>query len=410
MHEMVMTIRADQRAQWEAGRRVLAEVYLEEQPALRANDELAVDVIYSEVLLREELGEVVSAEEYLRRFPQYAEKLRRQLRLHEALRTDPLPSGANQSGASPWPDLPGYEILGELGRGARGIVYRARQSSLGRVVALKMILSDEGLEIALLRREAAVLARLQHPNIVQVYELSEHAGRPYFAMEFVEGGSLESKLALGPLPPREAAVLVELLARALHAAHQEGVVHRDLKPANVLLTVCGIPKVADFGLAKRLGAGGSLIPSGAIVGTPAYMAPEQAEAVAGKIGPAVDVYALGAILHEVLAGLHSGVLPGGRLSTRSSSRARRRCRVRSRRAIWIRSASSAFGRTRRTVMRVPRLWPTTSAGSSTASRFRPGHGRGTRERGMPFAQPRVWPRPRSRRRPCSLSPRRLHLP
>ncbi len=157
-------------------------------------------------------------------------------------------------------------------------------------------------ELARFRSEAAALARLQHPNIVQIHEVGEHEGRPYFSMEFVDGGSLAQRPGGAPLPAREAARLVRTLAGAVHAAHQKGVVHRDLKPANVLLGSDGTPKVTDFGLAKRLDGPGGSTQSGAILGTPSYMAPEQAAGRGKQIGPAADVYALGAILYELLTG------------------------------------------------------------------------------------------------------------
>jgi len=199
--------------------------------------------------------------------------------------------------------IPGFEILGELGRGGMGVVYQARQIDLKRVVALKMILAGEhagAVSIARFRTEAEAIARLQHPNIVQIHEVGEHEGRPYFSLEFCGGGSLEKRIAGTPLLPFEAATLVQTLARAIHVAHQKGVIHRDLKPANVLLTEDGTPKITDFGLAKQLDAVGQTA-SGAVMGTPSYMAPEQA---AGRkdVGTAADVYALGAILYECLTG------------------------------------------------------------------------------------------------------------
>lgn len=199
--------------------------------------------------------------------------------------------------------IPGFEIQGVLGRGGMGVVYRARQLNLKRVVALKMILAGEHAGQVLIdrfRTEAEAIARLQHPNIVQIHEVGEHDGRPYFSLEFCAGGSLEKRSAGAPLPPAKAAALVQTLARAMHVAHQKGVVHRDLKPANVLFTEDGTPKITDFGLAKQLGAAGQTA-SGAVMGTPSYMAPEQA---AGRkdVGPAADVYALGAILYECLTG------------------------------------------------------------------------------------------------------------
>ncbi len=202
------------------------------------------------------------------------------------------------------PAVPGYEILGELGRGGMGVVYQARHLALGRVVALKMILAGAFAgpeEIERLRKEAEALGRLQHPNVVQIFEVGEIAGRPYFALEYVEGGALDRKLAGAPQPPKEAAALVETLARAVHAAHQKRIVHRDIKPANVLLTADGTPKITDFGLAKRLDEEGRTA-SGAVLGTPSYMAPEQARGRSGEVGPAADVYALGAVLYQMLTG------------------------------------------------------------------------------------------------------------
>jgi tRNA A-37 threonylcarbamoyl transferase component Bud32 len=203
-----------------------------------------------------------------------------------------------------WPSLPGYEILGELGRGGMGVVYKARQTKLNRVVALKMILAGGHAGAADLSRfqtEAQAIARLQHANIVQVYEVGEHEGKPFFSLEYCGGGSLEKKLTGTPLPAREAAQLIETLARAMQVAHDHHIIHRDLKPANVLLTEDGTPKITDFGLAKNLDEAGQTH-SGAIMGTPSYMAPEQAGGKGKEIGPATDVYALGAILYECLTG------------------------------------------------------------------------------------------------------------
>jgi serine/threonine protein kinase/WD40 repeat protein len=199
-------------------------------------------------------------------------------------------------------DLPGYEVLGELGRGGMGIVYQARQLKLGRQVALKMVLDSGTNELQRLQAEAMAIARLQHPNIVQIHEVGEHGGRPYLALEFVDGGTLGQKIAGVPQPPRDAARLVETLARAIHQAHQAGIVHRDLKPANILLTQNGSPKITDFGLAKQLDVDHATTVSGLLVGTPQYMAPEQASADRRRVGPATDIYALGAILYELLTG------------------------------------------------------------------------------------------------------------
>jgi WD40 repeat protein len=196
----------------------------------------------------------------------------------------------------------GYAIERELGRGGMGVVYLARSVALQRPCALKMILSgvhSGDAEVERFRTEAQAIARLQHPGIVQVFEVGEYDGRPFMALEFCGGGSLDAKLAEGPLKPREAALLVKALAEAVQAAHEANVLHRDLKPANVLLTEKGEPKVTDFGLAKKLDEQGATR-TGSVMGTPSYMPPEQAE---GKkdVGPAADVYALGAILYECLA-------------------------------------------------------------------------------------------------------------
>jgi WD40 repeat protein/tetratricopeptide (TPR) repeat protein len=202
-----------------------------------------------------------------------------------------------------WPTVPGYEVLDELGRGGMGVVYKARQVRLGRVVALKVLLAGAHAgeqDLARFRAEAEAVARLQHPNVVQIHEVGEEGGHPYLALEYVDGGSLAARLHGTPLPAREAAQLTEALARAVHAAHEKGVVHRDLKPANVLLTADGTPKVVDFGLARRLDGATLHTQTGAVLGTPDFMAPEQAEGKAA--GPAADVHALGALLYQMLTG------------------------------------------------------------------------------------------------------------
>jgi serine/threonine-protein kinase len=186
-----------------------------------------------------------------------------------------------------------------------GVVYQVWQPGLGRMAALKVVLAGPhaGPEHrARFRTEAEAVARLQHPNIVPIYEVGEHDGRPYMLLEYVQGGSLARKLGGTPLPARQGAELVETLARAIHHAHQKGVIHRDLTPGNILLTPEGQPKVTDFGLAKLLVGGEGRTQSGAILGTPSYMAPEQAGGRSKGVGPATDVYALGAVLYECLTG------------------------------------------------------------------------------------------------------------
>jgi len=198
-----------------------------------------------------------------------------------------------------------YEVLEELGRGGMGVVYRARHRTLGHEVALKMVLSGahaDAAELARFQLEAAAVARLHHAAIVHIHEFGTHDGKPFFSLELVDGGSLKDRLRKGPLPPRDTATLVEKLARAMQHAHEAGIVHRDLKPANVLLTRKGEPKVADFGLAKQMAADAGLSQTGNLLGTPSYMAPEQAAGKVRAVGPATDVYALGVILYECLTG------------------------------------------------------------------------------------------------------------
>jgi WD40 repeat protein len=227
--------------------------------------------------------------------------------------------------AVPPPTIPGYEVLRELGRGGMGIVYLARQRRLRRLVAMKMMLAGGAAtaeQLARFRVEAEAAARLQHANIVQIYEVGEQAGQPYCALEYVDGGNLAQQLGGTPAPAAQAARLVETLARAMHYAHRQGVVHRDLKPANILLqrtengeqrthglsVLCSpfsdlwTPKIADFGLAKRLDHTATQTGTGVVLGTPGYMAPEQAWGRNKDVGPAADVYALGAILFELLTG------------------------------------------------------------------------------------------------------------
>jgi serine/threonine protein kinase len=226
--------------------------------------------------------------------------------------------------------VPGYEVLGELGRGGMGVVYKARQTGLNRLVALKMLRAWDGASgnaSARFYREAEAAGRMRHPNLVQIYEVGTHASLPFLSLEYVEGGSLAEHLTGVPLPIRPAVALMETLARGMHYAHERGIVHRDLKPANVLLAISdqqpalscaqegetrpltadgyvrmAVPKITDFGLAKLLDEDVRLTRTGLIVGTPSYMAPEQVLPGGQPVGPAADVYALGVILYELLSG------------------------------------------------------------------------------------------------------------
>jgi tRNA A-37 threonylcarbamoyl transferase component Bud32 len=216
--------------------------------------------------------------------------------------TDTVPPGKTRAEG---PALPGYEILGVLGHGAMGVVYKARHLKLNRLVALKMVLAGPHArpqELARFHTEAEAVARLQHPHIVQIYEVGEHDGLPFFSLEYIDGTSLSQRIDGKPQPPREAAALVEQLAQAMAIAHERGIIHRDLKPANVLLTREGTAKIADFGLAKRLEDDSALTKAGTLMGTPSYMSPEQARGEIDEVGPLADLYSLGAILYELLTG------------------------------------------------------------------------------------------------------------
>jgi serine/threonine protein kinase len=199
----------------------------------------------------------------------------------------------------------GYEVVGELGRGGMGVVYLARKVALNRFCALKMILAGAhagGAALARFRAEAAAIARLRHPDIVQIYHVGEADGLPYLELEYLPGGGLDRVLDGSPRPTEVAASLVETVTRAIAEAHRQGIVHRDLKPANILLDASGRPKVADFGLAKILGSDDGITKTRAVLGSPSYMAPEQAEGDARSVAATTDVYALGAILYELLTG------------------------------------------------------------------------------------------------------------
>src|SRR5262245_10518813 len=267
-------------AAWQAGETpdpaaLLGEVTPEERPALLK------ELLRLEAHYRQLRGEEPRTEAWARRRPEQEEWLRGQLADREL------------------PAVPGYELPGRLGQGGMGAVYRARHRGLDRVVALKVIRqgaeADAG-ERARFRTEGEAAARLQHPGIVQVFEVGEHRGVAYMALELCDGGNLAEWSRRSPLAPHQAARVVEQLARAMQHAHSRGVIHRDLKPANVLRTAEGAWKITDFGLARRLDVDGGQTQTGEVLGTPGYLAPEQAAGRTGEVKEAADVWALGAVL------------------------------------------------------------------------------------------------------------------
>lgn len=256
--------------------------------------------------------DTVDLDEFAGRHPAYAQRLK-QYFTDDALIDQRIAESTNRTELidtlSDEPiGISGFDVFEEIGSGGMGVVYRARQVSLGRDVALKTLLVPR-VSQQVRRRfevESAAVARIQHPNVIQIIETGESRGRPFFAMELMKGGTLSTKLAKQPMTPREAAILIRDLARAVHFVHSKNVLHRDLKPSNVLFTEDGVPKIADFGLAKILDSDRTSLRDitrrQAILGTASYMAPEQARAEISEIGPETDVYGLGAILYRIVTG------------------------------------------------------------------------------------------------------------
>lgn len=308
----------EQITRWNAGDCVRVEDLLRQHTDLADDPAAVLDLIYSEVLLREDRGEQPSDTEYSARFPELSDSLQRQFQLHRALQLDSagspesqdIAAGSTQPGGltgAPLPEsaeaIDGFELLDVAGRGGTGVVYRARDRRLNRIVALKLIAGPDVCDPAQsqrILREAEAAARLRHPGIVQVFSTGEYRGTPCLVMEYFAGGTLARKLQDGVFESRDAAELMQRIADAVHHAHRQGVIHRDLKPGNILLDDDDNPHVSDFGLARRIDASQTLHATGDVVGTPAWMAPEQARGE--NIDHRADVYSLGAILYELLVG------------------------------------------------------------------------------------------------------------
>lgn len=288
---------------WAQGQPIPIEQLLADLPTSSAEMDGILELVHNEVVLREIAGQIPNLADYQARFPQAADALREQWEIDALFEED----GFDAEDEDPLHRIGRYQIQEEIGRGAMGIVYRAWDPRLKRVVAIKRLRGGADAspqERKRIRTEAEAIARVRHDGVVQIHDIGDHEGQPYLAMEYCGGGSLATRLAHQSLADRVSAELVAKIAAGIAAAHAAQVLHRDLKPANVLLTETATlnPKVTDFGLAKQLDAEDQATATGGILGTPAYMAPEQALGNAKSVGPSADVYALGAILYECLTG------------------------------------------------------------------------------------------------------------
>ncbi|QEG23510.1 Serine/threonine-protein kinase PknB [Mariniblastus fucicola] len=306
------TLLERQKISWETEKPIKVWQIVERFPTLKDRHEVLIDLLYAEVLYREQRGEHPQRSDYTHLFPELKEKINRQFQVHEALDVPATPQAeiATSVGGETIPSrnikshdrrsVPGFELLEVVGRGGSGIAYRALDQKLNRTVVIKFLLAADDQEATRrLIHEASASASLVHPSIVQVFHVGVHNEDPYMVMEFVDGGSLANKLQDGPLTTDEAVSIARQVAEAVEFAHTNSVVHRDLKPGNILLGSDGKPQVADFGLARKVGAE-SLHATGDVLGTPAYMSPEQAK---GQPADArSDVYSIGAVLYEMLSG------------------------------------------------------------------------------------------------------------
>lgn len=283
---------------WKAGESPQIEQFLGDtiEPE---RSQLLKELLRLELEYLQQRGEALSLEQYQARFPEHPRQIAIVFQEYLARIANGYPSGAKIR------YFGDYEILEEIAQGGMGIVYKARQLSLNRVVALKMIRSGQlatAEEIERFHREAEAAANLQHPNIVAIHEVGEYEGRHYYSMDFVEGQSLRAMIGGNPQPARQSAQYLKTIAEAIDYAHKRGVLHRDLKPANILIDCSNQPRISDFGLAKRMETDSTLTHTQETMGTPSYMPPEQAQGRWTEVGPASDVYSLGAILYELLTG------------------------------------------------------------------------------------------------------------
>lgn len=317
MNALLDSLLDRQKQSWLEGRRPSVDDLLADSD-LRSNDEAVLDLLYNEIVVRDELGETPTSEEYVRRYPHLSGEIEPLFEVHRIvgdralMQTDRLSAAPTQPALDSIPTSPTmcgeYQLLHPIGQGGMGIVYKARHARLRRLAAVKMFhpgRPPSPREQARFQKEAEAIARLQHPHIVQIFEVGDCGGLPFLALELVEGGTLSQRLQKLPLAPKDAAELIEALAYAVQHAHDLGIVHRDIKPANVLFTSDGTPKLTDFGLAKVSDdgeAGHDATRSGEALGTPRYMSPEQAAGRLDLIGNGTDVYALGTLLYECLTG------------------------------------------------------------------------------------------------------------